>query len=550
MNTKNKSSCLFRGIGIGNGCVGGKLKFLFRDRSVRIVKTEKADAETERQRIQHAVEKVKSRLSIFYQRVLGEAGEEDAQIFQIHQLLLEDEDFLSSIDEQIQKGVYADTAVELAGLQYAQILKNLEDPYLSERAADIRDISEQLIQALEAENELTSQENESYILVADDLSPSETVSMDKHLLLGIVIFGGTPNSHTAILARALGIPALVGVGRINEEQDGEFALLNAAEGSLLISPNAEQHREFLKQQAVQRDLAEAHTRYLRSLINQAAVTKSGRRMLIYANVGDVAEIPFALTNGAEGIGLLRSEFLYLSMQRYPTEEELMQNYCEIINQLCGKKVIIRTLDIGADKQAPYFEIPHEENPALGFRGIRLCLSREAMFKTQLRAILRASAYGSVSIMLPMVVSAREVQRCRNLLSECKFELAREQRAFDEKIELGVMIETPAAAIMCEELAYEADFFSVGTNDLLQYTLAADRQNPLVANICEENREAVLRLIAMSADAIHRKGGWIGICGELAANLQLTQRFVDMGVDELSVSAPYLLDVREKVTECR
>jgi phosphotransferase system enzyme I (PtsI) len=373
--------------------------------------------------------------------------------------------------------------------------------------------------------------------------------LEKSLILGFVTFRGTPNSHTAILARAMGIPALVDVGEIDRSFDGALALLDAAENTLTVNPDDGQIAIFSEKQRREDRIAREHDRYLRSLINKPAVTRSGHRMLIYANIGDGDEAPGALSNGADGIGLLRSEFLYLECSDYPTEEHLFSAYRDIAERMQGKRTVIRTLDIGADKKIPYFGLPEEENPALGFRAIRICLAREELFKTQLRAILRASAFGRLSLMLPMIVSVDEVRQSKRLLCECMDELRRENKAFDAEIELGIMIETPAAAIMCEELADEVQFFSVGTNDLLQYTLAADRQNPALCRLCDENHEPVLRLIERAAEAIHRTGGWIGICGELAADLHLTQRFADMRIDELSVSPPYLLGVRGKVTEC-
>jgi phosphotransferase system enzyme I (PtsI) len=348
----------------------------------------------------------------------------------------------------------------------------------------------------------------------------------------------------------MGIPALVGVGSLPDGCDGAYALLDAALGTLTVSPSRGQILEFERRRREESELAREHDRYLRTLMNKPAVTRSGHRMLIYANVGDDEEVASAYQSGADGIGLFRSEFLYLALDHYPTEETLFSSYRRAVENMQGKRIIIRTLDVGADKQIPYFDLPREENPALGFRAVRICLARETVFKTQLRAILRASAFGTVSIMIPMIVSAEEIRDCRRLLEECKAELAREGIGYDAGVEFGIMIETPAAAIMSDELAEEVDFFSVGTNDLTQYTLAADRQNAALDTLCERNREPVLRLIEQSARAIHERRGWIGICGELAADLRLTQRFADMKIDELSVSVPYLLGVREKVIECK
>ena len=478
-------------------------------------------------------------------------GEKEAQIFEIHAMLLEDEDYVASIIGEINGGKDACEAVKQTSQAYCDMLESLNDEYLSARKMDIKDISDQLIRILVGKVSINEEKDtEPYILVAKDLTPSQTVQLDKSRILGFVTFGGTPSSHTAILARAMGIPALVGTGEIDRVHGGELALLNAEKGTLVLSPGEEEIEEFEKERRAYNKIAKEHENYLRSVMNKPAVTMGGHRVMIYANIGADTEISSALSNGAEGIGLLRSEFLYLAKKDYPSEEELYKVYRDIAIKMQGKRVIVRTLDIGADKQIDYFNIPKEENPALGYRAIRICLDRRELFKTQLRAILRASSFGRVAIMLPMIDSLYEVKESRAIIEECKAELSTRGEKFDAKIEVGIMVETPAAAIMSEELAAFVDFFSVGTNDLTQYTLAADRQNPLVTKICEKNTEPVMRLIEMSADAIHQNGGWIGVCGEMAADLSLTQRFVNMKIDELSVSVPYLLGVRGKVSECR
>ncbi|MBE6589832.1 MAG: phosphoenolpyruvate--protein phosphotransferase [Ruminococcaceae bacterium] len=539
-----------KGVGIGSGCAAGRLAFFKREQTV-IKRDLTRSREEELLRVKTAIDEAVRRLTTLSERVSLETGASEAEIFEIHAMLASDEDFSEAIEEEIRNGACAEDAVERAAKQFEAMLSALDDPYLSGRAGDIKDVARQILAVLGGEeNARAVDSDEPFLLVADELTPSETVTLDKSKLLGFVIFGGTPNSHASILARAMGIPALIGVGKIADSYEGTYALLDAAEGTLVLLPDETTLKEFQKRARKVNALAVEHEKYLRSLIHKPAVTRSGRRILIYANVGDVHEAEVAYLNGADGIGLLRSEFLYLSLDRYPTEEELFESYRATVERMKGKRIVIRTLDMGADKQAEYFRLPHEENPALGFRGIRISLSDEEQFKTQLRAILRASGFGSISIMLPMVVCAEEIRRCRALLSECMEELRRRDVGFDAGVELGVMIETPAAAIMSDELACEADFFSVGTNDLCQYTLAADRQNPLVSGICEENREPVLRLIEHAAEQIHARDGWIGICGEMAADLHLTQRFADMGIDELSVSAPYLLGLREKVTECK
>ena len=552
MKTEKQPNRILNGVGVGTRRVSGRLKFFFRGELSQPHKTNIShDGAQEWSRLQTAIRKTAEKIKALYERALSSVGEDAAQIFEIHGMLLEDEDFLDALREETERGSCAEDAVEGATQRFSEMLSELGDDYLSARAADMRDVAHQLQQSLSGnENNEHDREKTPFILVADDLSPSETVMLEKSLILGFVTFRGTPNSHTAILARAMGIPALVSVGAINPLYDGSPALLDAAEGTLTLSPTEEQTSVFADKQKKDDRIAEEHDRYLRSLMNKPAVTRGGHRMLIYANIGNVEEVDAALSNGADGIGLLRSEFLYLGTDDYPTEETLFRAYSDIAVRMQGKRTVIRTLDIGADKRIPYFGLPEEENPALGFRAIRICLAREDLFKTQLRAILRATAHGRLSIMLPMIVSVDEVRQSKRILEECMQELRRENKRFDPKPEFGIMIETPASVIMCEELASEVDFFSVGTNDLMQYTLAADRQNPALARLCEENTEPILRMIATAADAIHRFGGWIGICGELAAELHLTQRFADMQIDELSVSVPYLLGVRGKVTECR
>ena len=543
-------SSVFRGIGISNGKTCGKLRF-YKKTAAPLSTPRIWNAGEERERFLSALQATAARIRELERRARRSIGADEAEIFEIHAMLLSDEDFIEATEREITRGKCAEEAVTLAAAQFSELLRGLDDPYLSARAADLGDISEQLLRALSG-GEATAEEicDEPYILVATDLTPSETVSLERSQILGFVTLGGTPNSHTAILARAMGIPALVSVGELPESADGEFALLDAATGTLTVSPSEEARESFEKKMGEETAIAREHDRYLRSLINKPAVTRGGKRMMIYANVGDEHEALAALESGADGIGLLRSEFLYLSLDRFPTEEELYDAYRRIVLNMQGKRIVIRTLDIGADKQIPYFELPHEENPALGFRAVRICLSREEIFRTQLRAILRASAHGTVSLMIPMIVSVDEVRKCKQILQSCKEELEQRGEKFDARIEFGIMVETPAAAIMSAELAREVDFFSVGTNDLTQYTLAADRQNPLLADLGDQNTEPILRLIRMAAQAIHESGGWIGICGEMAADLRLTQSFADMDIDELSVSVPYLLGLREKVTECK
>ncbi len=551
MNLEKKQDRSIQGVGISNGRAAGTLKFFRRTAAPSPRRAEPRDKVGEWERLRNALKKTAEQISSLYERALQTVGESEAQIFEIHGMLLEDEDFLDALHEETERGSCAEDAVDRAAKKISAMFESLGDPYLSARAADMKDVAGQVLRSL-SDTDTPAAEADAlpFILVADDLTPSETVLLEKSLILGFVTFRGTPNSHTAILARAMGIPALVSVGELDAAYDGTFALLDAADGTLTLNPTEEQKSIFFEKQRGDDRIAQEHDRYLRSLMNKPAVTRSGHRMLIYANIGDGNEVTAALSGGADGIGLLRSEFLYLGADDYPSEEMLFRAYSDIAVRMEGKRTVIRTLDVGADKKITYFGLPEEENPALGFRAIRICLAREDLFKTQLRAILRASAFGRLAIMLPMIVSVDEVRQSKRLLSECMDELRRENQRFDAEPELGIMIETPAAVMMSDELAAEVDFFSVGTNDLSQYTLAADRQNPALARLCEENTEPILRMIEMASRAIHRHGGWIGICGEMAADLHLTQRFADLRIDELSVSVPYLLGLRGKVTECQ
>ncbi len=546
---KNESRT-YKGVGISCGKVSGKIKFFKGERAGSFDKRT-GNIEAELKRLENARVLARAQAKELEKRARDSIGEAEAQIFEIHAMLLEDEDYFETVVSEIKKGYAAEVGVRQASEKYSAMLESLGDEYLSARSADIKDISSQLISILTGDvDEKEEIPNQPYILVASDLTPSQTVRLDQTKILAFVTFGGTPSSHTAILARSMGIPALVGVGVIDKACEGKTALLNAEAGTLIVSPTEKEMEAFERERESYNKIAMEHQMYLRSVMNKPAVTRSGHRIMIYANIGGEDEVAPAISNGAEGIGLLRSEFLYLSRESYPVEEELFATYRDIAIRMQGKRVIVRTLDVGADKQIPYLEIPNEENPALGYRAIRVCLDRKELFKTQLRAILRASAYGRIAIMLPMVVSVDEVRRAKEILDECKQELLTQGLMFDTKIEVGIMIETPASAIMSEELAREVSFFSVGTNDLTQYTLAADRQNPNVTEICEKNSEPVMRLIKMATDAIHKVGGWIGVCGEMAADLDLTERFASIGVDELSVSVPYLLGVRGKVSECR
>ncbi len=549
MYFKDTAEAIFKGIGITNTKAVGKIKILKSAPSKKREYSYAHNVDNEIMRTEIAIDKVANTISESSRRTMSEIGKSEAEIFEIHSMLLNDDDFLDAIKSEIMAGKYAEEAVEISAKRFENILLSLDDEYLRGRSADIRDIKNQILHAL-SEKEERKEDNEPYILVSDDLTPSQTVRLEKSKILGFITFGGTPSSHTAILARAMGIPAIVGTGYISDDYDGMLALLDGAKGEIIINPSRKRKEQFENEMENEDKIALEHERYLRSLMNKPAVTRSGHKIMIYANIGDESEVLGAISNGAEGIGLLRSEFLYLSKNTYPSENELFEVYRDVAIKMEGRRVVIRTLDIGADKQIPYFNLEKEENPALGYRAIRICLDRREIFKTQLRAILRASSYGTISIMVPMIVSVDEVRKCKGIIEECKRELLSNGIQFDQKIEFGIMIETPAAAIMSDKLSSEVDFFSVGTNDLTQYTLAADRQNSMVGKICEENTEPVLRLIKACTDAIHQNGGWIGICGEMAADLSLTQSFASIGVDELSVSVPYLLGVRGKVSECK
>lgn len=525
----------------------GRLKFLGQPKKKGQDVSKNRTIEEEKQRFLHAKERTLLDITKMYKKARDELGNKEAEIFEIHKMLLDDEDLNEIIMLEIQHGASAENAIEASASKYIDMLIALNDPYLSARGTDIKDLSIQLINNLSEEKE-EKIDTFPCILVSNDLTPSQTMMLDKSLLLGFVTFEGSPTSHTSILARAMDIPALVGTGEIDSSYDGAIALLDAKNQRLIINPSAEEILEFEKERAEQVAQKRKEKEQIKNEISKPAIAKNGHRVLIYANIGTDDEVEGALENGAEGIGLLRSELLYLSRGTLPSEEELFESYKNVIIKMQGKRVIIRTLDVGADKKIPYLNLANEENPALGLRGIRVCLKNKELFKAQIRAILRASAYGKASIMLPMIISKSEVLESRELIEKCKHELFDENQAFDSKIELGIMIETPSSAIMCEQLASVVDFFSVGTNDLVQYTLAIDRQNPSVAHLANDNLEPVLRLIRNCADAIHRHGGFIGICGELASCTSLTRDFVNMKIDELSVSTPFLIDIRRAISQ--
>lgn len=505
-----------------------------------------ADAQAEVQRFEAAKGKAVAQLGALYEKALQEVGEEGAMLFQTHQLMLEDLDYCESITGMItDESVNAEYAVQQAADTFADMFAQMDDAYMQARAADVRDVSARVLGILTGSEGGGIHSDIPVIVAADDLAPSETVQLDKSKILGFITQGGSANSHTAILARTMGIPAVIGAGdALQEAYDGKQAVIDGSAGQAFIEPDAETSARLHKKQDEER----GQKALLDQLKGQPNVTKDGQEVMLYANIGSPADLDAVLANDAGGIGLFRSEFLYLESSDYPDEETLFQAYRTVAEKMGGKRVIIRTLDIGADKQAAYFNLPHEENPAMGLRALRICLTRPEIFKTQLRALYRASAFGKVAIMLPMVTSVWEVQESKKLAEEVRAELRAEGVAFAEDVELGIMIETPAAAMISDRLAQEVDFFSVGTNDLTQYTLAVDRQNDTLGRFFDPHHPALLRLLKLTADNAHKHGIWMGICGELGADLDLTETFLSIGVDELSVSPPRILPLRKKVRE--
>ena len=501
------------------------------------------NAEDEVARFQKAREKAISELDELYEEALDQVGEENAMIFDVHKMMLEDMDYLEAIENLIRtEKVNAEYAVTVTGEEFSAMFSAMEDDYMRARATDVLDISGRVVRVLEGREEPGLHSKEPVIILADDLTPSETIAMDKTKILAFVTKHGSANSHTAILARSLNIPSLVNADvEITKEYHGMEAIVDGVTGTLFISPDAQTLETKRKEQAEIREKNEK----LKLLIGQENITKDGRRINLYANMGNVEDVEKGLTNDAGGIGLFRSEFLYLGRDTFPSEEEQFEAYKEVASRMGGKKVIIRTLDIGADKKADYFGLDPEENPALGYRAIRICLTRKEVFRTQLRAIYRASAFGTISIMFPMIISVEEIRRIKDFVEEIKAELKAEGTAFGD-VELGIMIETPAAALVSGELAKEVQFFSIGTNDLTQYTLAIDRQNQKLEEFYDSHHPAVLKLIEMTIQSGHKEGIWVGICGELAADDTLTETFLDMGLDELSVSPTYILRLRDRI----
>ncbi|MCI9410069.1 MAG: phosphoenolpyruvate--protein phosphotransferase [Oscillospiraceae bacterium] len=534
----------YQGKGVYGAIAIGKISLLNKpEAAVKRVRVD--DTDGEKSRFEQAKASSLSQLQEIYDKALKEVGEANAAIFEIHQMMLDDEDYNESINNIIEtQSVNAEYAVAVTADNFAEMFSSMDDAYMKARAADVRDISNRIISNLTGETSKGNFSDEKVIICASDMAPSETVSLDKDRVLAFVTAHGSSNSHTAILARNMNIPAVIGAGDnfLNDIQDGCKAIVDGFTGEIFVEPDDGTCKKYLEKQRAD----EEKKRLLQELRGKENITLDGRKINIYANIGSVGDIGKVLANDAGGIGLFRSEFLYLENSDFPTEEQQFTAYKKVLESMAGKKVIIRTLDIGADKRCDYFNLKKEENPALGYRAIRICLTRPDIFRTQLRALYRASVYGSLGIMFPMITSVSEVEKILGICDAVKSELKAEGIEYSEKTELGIMIETPAAAVISDKLAPMVDFFSVGTNDLIQYTLACDRQNPDIERFVDNHHEAVLRLIEMSTENAHRHGAWIGICGELGADTDLTERFLRMGIDELSVSPSFVLKVRDAV----
>ena len=534
----------YTGKGVYGAIAVGKIS-IFKKQDTVIQRTSVADTEAEKARVEAAKTAASEQLQAIYEKALKEVGETNAQIFEIHMMMLEDEDYNESIQNIIDtQKVNAEYAVSVTADNFAEMFSAMDDAYMQARAADVRDISDRIIANLTGNVAVQEDSDEKRIICADDLAPSETVSLDKDKVLAFVTAHGSSNSHTAILARNMNIPAVIGVGSdfLKEVQDGTEAIVDGFTGEIFVEPDEETRQRLLEKQRAD----EEKKRLLLELKGKENITKDGTKVNIYANIGSVDNIGAVLLNDAGGIGLFRSEFLYLENTDYPNEEQQFLAYKRVLESMAGKKVIIRTLDIGADKQVDYFHLKKEDNPAMGYRAIRICLTRPEIFKTQLRALYRASIYGNLGVMFPMITSVSELEKILAICEEVKAELREQGVTYSDTMELGIMIETPAAAIISDRLAPMVDFFSVGTNDLTQYTLACDRQNPDIEPFIDTHHEAILRLIEMSAKNAHANGAWIGICGELAADTTLTETFLRMGIDELSVSPAFVLKVRDAV----
>lgn len=535
---KATGKSIFKGIAIG------KILFYQKgEQSVKRIRVE--DTQAEIRRYEDAKEKAVEQLNELYKKAVQEVGEMNAAVFEVHAMMVQDGDYVDSVLNIIEtQQVNAEYAVAVTGDNLSGMFAAMDDDYFKARAADVKDISERLVNILSGKESGGDIGDEPVIVVADDLAPSETVQMDKEKLLAFVTEHGSSNSHTAILARTMNIPALIGVS-IKEEWNTKLAIVDGYSGTLYIEPDD----EILSQMKAQQKEDIEAKELLQKLKGEEDITLDGKKIKLYANIGGVKDVTIVLANDAAGIGLFRSEFLYLESDDYPSEESQFQAYKTVAENMAGKKVIVRTLDIGADKQADYFNLDHEENPAMGYRAIRICLERTDIFKTQLRALLRASAFGNIAIMYPMIISVDEVRKIKEIVKSVKEELDANGVPYGD-IEQGIMIETPAAVMISDLLAEEVDFFSIGTNDLTQYTLAIDRQNMKLDNIYDSHHPAILRMIQMTIENGHKHGCWVGICGELGADPTLTQTFVEMGIDELSVSPTFVLPTRKIIREIK
>ena len=533
---KYTGKSIFKGIAIG--------KILFYQKGEQPVKRVKIEDTAEQiKRYEDARAKAAEQLQGLYEKALKEVGEANAAVFEVHQMMLEDDDYIDSVVNIIEtQQVNAEFAVATTGDNFAKMFAEMEDDYFKARAADVKDISERMVNILSGNESGGALGDEPVIVVAEDLAPSETVQMDKEKLLAFVTRLGSANSHTAILARTMNIPALIEVD-IKEEWNGKMAAVDGYTGTFYIDPD----EETLKKMQEKKEEDIKARELLQELKGKEDITVDGKHIKLYANIGGVKDVTSVLANDAVGIGLFRSEFLYLEADNYPDEEAQFQAYKTVAENMAGKKVIVRTLDIGADKQVDYFNLDHEENPAMGYRAIRICLDRRDIFRTQLRALLRASAYGNIGIMYPMIISVDEVKEIKKIVESIKAELTEKGIEYGE-VEQGIMIETPAAVMISDLLAEEVDFFSIGTNDLTQYTLAIDRQNSKLDNIYDSHHPAVLRMIQKTIENGHKAGCWVGICGELGADMTLTETFLKMGIDELSVSPTFVLPIRKLIRE--
>ena len=534
----------FTGKSIFNGIAIGKILFYSKD-GVQIFRHKVEDTDAEIARYNKAKEKAIEELNAIYEKAVKEVGEMNAAVFEVHAMMLEDDDYNDSVKNIItSQGVNAEYAVATTSDNFSKMFAEMDDEYFQARAIDIKDISERVLNILAGRSSENILGDEPVIVVANDLAPSETVQMDKEKLLAFVTEGGSSNSHTAILARTMNIPALIGI-KIDREWNGKMAVVDGYNGELILEPD----EATIKVMKERQEKIAKDREMLQTLKGKEDVTLDGKHIKLYANIGSVADVANVLKNDANGIGLFRSEFLYLENDTFPTENEQFQAYKAVAENMAGKKVVIRTLDIGADKQVDYFGLDKEDNPAMGYRAIRICLKQQDIFKTQLRALLRASAYGNISIMFPMIISVNEVRQIKAIVAEVKEELISQGLTVGD-VELGIMIETPAAVMISDLLAKEVDFFSIGTNDLTQYTLAIDRQNSKLDDIYDSHHEAILRMIRMVVENGHKNNCWVGICGELGADTTLTEEFIKMGIDELSVSPTFVLPIRKIIREIK